>query len=288
MEIPTDPVVTGQPGQAAPEVTKAEPTWEAPKTEDLLTRVAEFAKNNEAQATKEVKVEGGFDFNELENIQDPTAKEVALKAYKSMQSHFTKGYQDISALRKEMEQARESNNTWTPERVQKLVEDPTFVQAAQQVASQPMSQEEYSALSDTEKAKIKAMESELNVLKQQTISANKVQQDTALKQKYPNYNPNAVDTLTADLLQGKLQATREHLWKVQSYEQAVEAAYKMGREDERGGNIERVNSMSVPGTTTNTVVGKPPIERADNESTKSFAQRVFRNSFGNLANRQGR
>jgi hypothetical protein len=287
METPTEPAVQGQPKEPEPTVTKPEPTWEAPKTDDLLTRVSEFAKNNEEQATQEVEVKGEFDFKEIEAIQDPTAKEIAMKAYKSMQSHFTKGYQDISALRKEMEQARESGNTWTPERVQKLVEDPTFVQAAQQVASQPaMSQEEYSALSDAEKAKIKGMESELQALKQQTLNANKQQQDAALQQKYPNYNPQAIDTLTAELLEGKRQATREDLYKVHSFEKSIQNAYEMGMKDAREGNVERINSMSTPATTTIATESNTPLERGENETNKAYAKRSFKNSLGRILGKQ--
>lgn len=274
---------TGQPTkeEATPEVNKEQPKL---NDDDLMKRVAEFATTNNPENQPSPEVEGKFDFNDIETIQDPIARETALKAYKSFQSDFTKKYQDLSALRKELEQAREVNNTWTPERVEALTKDPTFIQAAQQVGSQlnDVSQDDYSALSDVEKQEITRMKQELNMLKQQTLNSNKAQQDEVLRSKYPNYNPQAIDTLTAELLEGKRQATREDLWKVHNYKAAVNNAYKLGLQDKQQGVSEQINSMSMTGGANTVTTSNAPLQREEGESNRAYAKRSFKQSAGKV------
>jgi hypothetical protein len=218
-----------------PEVTTPEPS--------LLQRVSSF-KPEETKAPEENKPDT-FNPNDIESIEDPQAKEYAQKAYKSLEKGYQKKFQDLAALRKEVEAMKQDSNTWTPERVNKLLNDPTFVQSAQQIAGLSQeAQDDYSALSEQERKEIASLKQELNMLKQNSTQAEIRAQDEHLKSTYANYDSSAVDTLTADLLAGKVQAGRGDLWKVIDYENAVQRAYELGRQDNRGGLEEKVNSSS--------------------------------------------
>jgi hypothetical protein len=103
-------------------------------------------------------------------------------------------------------------------------------------------------------------------------------QDETLKTRYANYNPEAVDIITSDLLTGKVRATREDLWKVYDYEPAVKRAYELGRQDGQTEKQEKVNSISAEGMSTmqpNKEVPKP----GEKESTHSYFGRIV---MGNL------
>jgi hypothetical protein len=200
-----------------------------------------------------------------------------------MQSGFGKKFQEVAELRKTLEARAAENANWSPERVQSLLNDPNFVKAAQQVAGTSsnnnqsqsgLSDEEWSALTDKEKTQLTAMQTKINALESINLQTFKLQQDETLKTRYANYDPRAVDLLTADLIQGKVQATREHLHKVLDYEQAVERAYKLGLTDGKTGKQERMNASSYQGSSAINSSERPNPEKG--ESNLGFFQRVAR------------
>lgn len=227
------------------------------KEEDIITRASKFIETTKVNAPTEPV---DFDSKELERviegIQDPVAKEMLIKKSKSLESGFGKKFQELAELRKKLENISAQSQQWTPERVQSLLQDPMFVQAAQAVASSQASQhgmteEEYSQLTDGEKAqlaKLPQLEQELSVLKNERFVAQKNEQDARLKEKYHNYDPKVIDTLTSDLIAGKITATREDLWKVRDYDDAVQRAYKMGLADRENQNKERLEAVSHSGS----------------------------------------
>lgn len=266
----------GQATQSQAPVTPSEkaPVTEpikAPQTDNLIQRVSQF-REEEAPKTKVVG-EGNFDPKDIEKIEDPKAREFAEKAYKSFESGFQKKFQEIASIRKQLEA---KNEPWTTERVQSLLNDPSFVKSAQEVAGfQQGSQasDDYSNLSDAEKAQIKEVREQMNILMRQNAEMAKRQQDESLTKKYPNYNPSAIDEITADLLSGKVQATREDLFKVVDYEGAIQRAYKLGMQDASNANKEKMNLASVEGF--NVSSGENAPKKTDGEHTANYFKRIL-------------
>ena len=219
-----------------------------PPEEDLVSRASKV----KLEAMKPLD-EDRFDVKDIEKITDPVAKKYAETAYKSFQRGFNQKFQEIAELRKSLEAQKEQSTTWTPDRVKQLTEDPKFVEAAKVVmASQAptgsgLTDAEYSALSASEKQQLNSMQSELQQLRLQSIQQGLKQQDEHISKKYANYDAKAVDIITNELLTGKVQATREDLWKVYDYENAVKRAYELGRTDAVPGIAERTSASAYDG-----------------------------------------
>jgi hypothetical protein len=219
----------------------------APVAPDLVTRAAGFKKVEQPVS------EETFDYKDIEKIQDPNAKALVEKAYKSMQRGFTPKLQEAAEMKRKIEELEKrvgDTSNWTPQRIEQALSDPNFVSAAQtfmqtqKPSGASMTEEAWSNLTDAEKAKFQQMEQELSTLKQHNFESARRQQDESLKTKYANYEPVIVDQLMNDLVSGKMQATREHLWRVLDYEDAVQRAYEMGKSDARSGTNDSINSMS--------------------------------------------
>lgn len=258
-----------------------QPQVEAPKPE-LVTRVSQFKP---PESGKEPQVsQPDFDYKEIEQIQDPKAREYAEKAYKSFQRGFNQKFQEIAEIRKTYENKINESSNWSPEKIQSLLNNPEFVKSAQEVAKSQApesfggSQEDWSNLSEQEKVRFNDMKQRISYLEQQSLQSRKAQEDEHLKTKYANYHPEAIDILTAELLQGKVQATREHLWKVHDYDNGVKRAYELGREDERNAKQEKVSSGSVSGGVA--TPNKEVLPQEKDESNSDYFKRLF---FKNVA-----
>ena len=251
--------------------------------EDLVTRASKVKLENVTVPVEEPK----FDLNDIEKISDPVAKEQALRAYKSFQRGFNEKYQEIANIRKELETMKQQTNSWTPDRIKQVINNPDFIQASQAVLQEQnppnsgMNDTEWSSLTASEKKQWQAMQSELTSLKQaqaqQQILSNFKTQDETLKPRYANYDPNAVDVITNELLTGKRQATREDLWKSLDYDNAVKRAYELGKQD-GGSNInDKVNASAYDGLST----GKPATDipvAEKNEGVTSYFRRLVENN----------
>lgn len=236
--------------------------------DDLMSKVTSFIETKSPEPVDPVQ----FDSSKINDIKTPEeARKFAENAYKSLESGYTKKFQELANLRKSMEEAIGHNKQWTPEKVKGLLEDPAFVQAANQIAGQGTS-DETSLLSDAEKAKINALENELRSLKEQSLRVTKDQEDQLLSTRYKNYDPKAVDTLTADLIAGKVQAKREHLYKVLYHDDNVKNAYQLGLKDGQAGNLERKQSISVDGVTQTRNDEGPKMN--EGETPKNFWKRI--------------
>ena len=279
-----EPVQTQQPEpvvdpQAEP---KAEPS--------LLDRVDKFIDTNKEQVTDDKRdADGKVDFNyaELEKIEDPKAREWAKQAHRSFQTAFNEKFQELADLRKGFESKSGQPAHWTADKVQELLKDPTFVQSAQLVAGanqnpsgSGLTDEEWSALNDKEKAQLATMQNKITALESASMKALSASQDAELRRKYNNYSPQAVDGLLSDLMSQKVQATREHLHKVLDYDAMeqrwkakCEASYKLGRKDASDGVEEKVNSVSMTGV--NARPANIPV-KAEGENSLSFFQRISR------------
>ena len=239
--------------------------------EELITRVSQVKVEEKKEPTAPKEPE--FDFKEIEALKqkDPEAGAWAERAYKSLQKGFNDKFQEIAELRKKLESQTNQKvpDTWTIERLQQEINKPDFIAAASQVISSQPKEDEFMTESEKqEKQKIANLERELNLIKQQSFSVQKRSEDEQMKSKYANYNPQALDILTSDMLAGKVQATREHLWKVMDYEDAVQRAYELGKQDRQLENKEKITSMSAEGITAQAPEGVLPKE--EGESSKNW------------------
>ena len=262
------------------EIKRTQDGVQIDKKEDLITKEPE--KKEEDLITKVSKVEipqepkkEDFNVTDIDKIEDPKAREYAEKAYKSFQRGFNQKFQDLATLRKEYEAKLNEPSNWTTEKVQELLKNEDFVKAAQQVAGVEK-KEDYSALSEAERETLAKVQNQMNSLVNQNAQLLKQQQDETLKSKYANYDSQAVDILTNDLLKGKVQATREHLHKVLDYDDAVRRAYMLGKQDRKLETEEKATSLSPEGVTA--VSNKEIPEPEKGESSRSFFKRLALNN----------
>ena len=111
------------------------------QAEDLLSRVTKFeqeaspANKSEEQIDKEVYNDAEFR-KKIEAIQDPELKEHLVQLRKSGVRGVNEKLSEIAEIRKELQSVKEGimPKGWSPERVKQLINDPEFLQAAQQVA----------------------------------------------------------------------------------------------------------------------------------------------------------
>lgn len=282
-------ISTGKPS-AEPEdttVTKVEPvvTKEpepAVKEPDLITRVSQVKAEPVEPVEEDTKVPDvtapDFNINDIDKIQDPAAKEYALKAYKSFQRGFNVKFQEIADLRKSLEKQQEDGSVWTPERVQGLLSNPEFVKSAQTVTANQApttfggTQEDWSGLSETDQANFKKQEDRITLLEKQNLQTQRVQQDEQLKTKYNNYDSSQMDIITNDVLEGKTQITREHIWKAYDYEPAIQRAYQLGKEDRKLDLTDKVNASTIEGGAVTSGKDVPVINKG--ESNQNYFERI--------------
>ena len=252
-----DPVVQD------PQATQ-DPKVEIPK-EDLITRVSQVKPEEKGVAPLD------------QEVQNLATKEDVVAWAKKKESEWSSGYgkkfQDLAEERKSWEAKRAEGETWTKERVQSLLNDPSFVSAAQSITPQA---DDGSILSDTEKKRISDAESIANQALQQNAQLLMRQQDENNKAKYANYDSGAIDIITSDMLNKRYNATREDIWKVVDYNDAVKRAYALGLRDKNETNVEKINSMSTPGKV---VVGDESVPNIEEKETS-------KNYFLRLANRR--
>lgn len=264
--------------QTTPEI-KTEVTQPKPEV-DLVTRVSQV-KPVETQEKKEGDTEGKFNINdldaEIEKVTDPAIKEQMVGLKKSLLKGENQKYQEIANLRKQYETRLAEVSNWTPERLKQELNKPDFVQAAQTVLQSGnqtgLSDEQYSALSETEKTELTQLKQKINLLEQSNWQSVKTQQDAMLQTKYANYNPKIVDDITTNLMQNKIQATREDLWKVIDYELAVKRAYELGKQDKIIENTEKISGMTV--VEGRNITTPTSVERQKGETIQSFMRRSY-------------
>lgn len=243
--------------------------------EDIITRASKFIEANQPKETQH----DGVDFNSqefnkiLDGITDPVIKEQFIKKSKSLETGFNKKFMELASIRKEYESRLNQEQQWTPEKVQSLLQRSDFIEAAKAIVpSTPpegMTAEEYSMLSETEKQDLASVKQELGFLKNERMQTLKKEEDSRLMSRYSNYNPEAVDQLLNDMMNGKVQATREALWKVLDYEPMAKRVYAMAMADKQSQNQERVNASVVP-SGASVVPNSDLPKQGTNQSSKQY------------------
>ena len=271
-------------GQEKQEVQKQETTEVQQTTgqekvvpkEDLISRVSKVKVDVKKETTQETNSFGltKEDYDKVQN--DPTLS----KFYKSMQSDYIRKTQETAELRKQAEEKIKQSSNWTPERLAQEINKPDFIQAAQQVyavqnpPNSGLTNEEYSALTEKEKAQLKQANQRINALEMQNWQMQQRQQDEQLKTKYANYAPDIVDTTINHLVRGEVKANREYVWKAIDYEDAVQRAYELGKQDRQLETKEKQQSTSIEGfnATPQGEVLKPIAGESNRDYFKRIAQ----------------
>lgn len=257
--------------QAPPQPVAQPQAVEPPKTEDLVSRVSKV----KVEAPKPVESNPfGLTKEDYDKVQsEPTLS----KFYKSMQSDYIRKTQEVAEEKKKLAQP----STWTAERLQQEMNKADFIQAAQQLTAvnnppnSGLTDTEYSALTDKEKAQLSGMQQQLQQMQLQNWQMQQKQQDEQLKVKYANYAPDIVDTTIHKLVKGEVKADREVVWKALDYEDAVQRAYQLGKQDRQLDTTEKTQAMSIEGfnTTPQNDVPKPEQGESNTAYFKRLAQR---------------
>ena len=275
--VANEKIITPAPvQQAVPPVSQAP----VPIQEDLIKRASQVKL---AEQPAKPPAESDNPFGLSRETWDEVQKNPTLKKYyDSMQDGFRKKTTEVSNEKYHLQKELEKLNNWTPERIQQLLNDPKFVNAAQSIIGQQPNGEYES----DEAKRIKQLENEINSIKGNSFQTLKLQQDEQMKGRYANYNPEAIDIITNDMLTGKVQATREHLWKVLDYDEAVKRAYELGKTDGQGNTKEKISAMSVGDGTSMAVPGEK-LEPLQGESDRSYLSRLFQKN-SNLQRQAGK
>ena len=280
--VEVKPEVT-QPVEAVKEV----PVVETPK-EDLISRVSKVKIDVNKPQTEQN--EFGLTKEDYEKVTtDPTLS----KYYKSMQSVMVKRTQEAADLRKKADETMKQASTWTEERLRRELNNPDFVKVAQVVAQQQnpsnsgLTDQEYSALTDKEKAQLQLANQRIANLEMQNWQMLQKQQDETLKSKYANYNSDYIDTTVNQLVRGEVKADREVVWKALDYDDAVRRAYELGKQDRQMEVKEKTNSMSLSSGFQATPLSEvPPIEKWEND--RAYFKRLGERRLAESIQRQNR
>jgi len=277
-----------QPQVKSQEATQEEktPVSQQPKPDDLLTRVTKFveketpANKTEEQIDTEIYNDAEFR-KKIDSIQDPQLKEYLTKLRKSGVSGVNTKLQEIAEIRKELQAVKQGLEPkgWSQERVQKLLSDPEFLQVAQQMTSQETEDEYIPNSVKVKLAEVDNIKAELNAWKQAKIQQDFESQHLQLSQKYGNYDKNRIDEIRKDLLEGKVQATNEHLYKAFYHDENLSKAYKLGLEDGRSGVKEKEQLSAFDGGKQ---VPNQDIKPNQGESSKQFWKRIVDNKLASL------
>lgn len=240
-----------------------------PSAQEILSRVG-VAQNGPAQEPTQDSALAELKNIKLDDIKDPVARQLVEKRLKDMESGVNKKFEEIARLRKDLESQKSESNSWTPEKLDRVLKDPSFAQLVQarfqtaQANQAPAgfdgTNEEWSALTPEEKQQFAQLNQKVAAQEQFMIGLLRSQEDEKLKTSYPDYDPKVVDQIQNDLLSGRLQATREHLWKVANFESAVQRAYQLGREDRKTNVNEKLNASNNLPQHNVTVSGDVPEE----------------------------
>jgi hypothetical protein len=279
------------------EQTAVETPVQAP-IEDLVTRASKVvvpAQPEKGESAPQDAIK--LDQAAIDRIADPALKQAVIETHKSMQADYTRKTQDLASKRKEAE-ALKAQVEQDKYNIPNLLNDPKWVQVASEyqktIKPQPttssngdLTEEDFSYLPPEQQKsylKMKQLEQGVQSLVSLAQSERMKNEDMTLKNRYANYEPQTVDRIYSDMMTGKLQATREHLWKVADYESAVNRAYQLGLQDRKLQTADKVAGSSQPTgvnvTPTNDAPAKLP-----NEGGIEYFKRLAVHNYNKLKGR---
>jgi hypothetical protein len=267
----------------------------APKAEDLIKRMGTTGSQNNPNTDTPPSLDPsdlGYDPRKIEEIKDPQARQLVEELKKSLERGYNNKFMKLANEKKEVENLRtqleaQTNQPWTPERVQQLLRDPNFAQAASAVqqsappADWSGSQEEWSTLTPNEKRQFSELR---NAVSQQQMQLNRMlisSEEQKIKDKYPDYDPQNVEKWYKDAAEGRIPEgqIRELIHKALNFEKYVEGGYKFGLEDRNVMLREKAGAMSPNHVNTQTVTDVP--KRAEGESSRSLFAKLAKMRLAN-------
>jgi hypothetical protein len=220
----------------------------------------------------------------IDSVEDPEFKSQLMELRKSALSGMNDKFREIADIRKDLQAMKDNGQSvpanWTPERIQSLLNDPQFVQAAQQITGEtPSNGDPLEYADDGVKNVVNDMKKEIATLKagqnqaiQAQTNAARQAQHTELSSRYANYVPQEIDTITSDMIEGRLQATNEHLYWAMKGPDNAKNAYEMGLRDGRAGKEENQAPTSIDGI--NTSLSNEVETKKEKESNLNFFMRL--------------
>ena len=280
---PKKPVQPESQQQTTPQ--QAEPKKQT--ADDILKRMAAEQKPSPIEPAQPQQEFNSDDLRaEINKIQDPNLKKAYEDVYSKMERGLNKKFMEISDLRKDYERRIQESNTWTPERLEATLRDPNFVALAQaKIQTQQQTQapsnwdgseEEWSQLTSSEQQRFMNLEQKVNSQQQFMTQMLRAQRDAQIKERYPEYDPKAIDQLYSDIQTGKMDDTNllELMHKAISFERAVENAYRYGLQDRNGNVQEKINASSISSGAPNAAIHDPALERKEGEKPQSWFSRL--------------
>lgn len=264
-----------------------------PKADDLIRRMGRAETSNTETITASSDTEPssvGYSQAEIDSIKDPYLKAQIQEKVKLLEKGYNQKYMKLANERKEVEALKQhleqqTNQPWTPERVQALMRDPAFVQSAQSLqASQPPvgyegSSEEWSALSPNEKKQFAALNQAVQAQQFQLNRMLITSEEAKIKEKFPDYDSSKVEKFYADAAAGRVPEgyIRELIHKALNFEPYLERTYKFALQDRNATLSEKRQGSLTQGITTQTAQETPA--RKEGESSRTLFSRLARGAF---------
>ena len=277
-----------------------------PAQEDIVSRVSQVT-TQEPTTTDATQVKPDGKLSELEAkvneafikpeefaaIKDPVARQFIQRKESEMLSGLNKKFQEVAELRKSLEAEREQLSQTKPEEqlaskydittregLMEALEDPQFSNLVQQLAQEQTPQnwegtnEQWSMLSDTEKAEFKSLKDTVNRLTNALSKQELEKVDSSIKAKYEDYDSSKVNEFENLLKSGKVSETdrREAIYKILNYENAIKRAYEIAKEERTGNITAKVNATSLDGLPSNQNSSEPLPEKGDKSSSQFFVE----------------
>ncbi len=272
-----------------PKVEQPDQTQESSQTQqpdDLLSRVTKFVETENPENKSDVDIDKEL-FNDVElrqtidSIEDENLKTQFVSLRKSLMRGANDKFQEIAELRKDIQSLKQQDDgKWTPEKIQKIMNDPDFVSAAQQVTGTATEDDEY--VPESVKNKLK----ELDVIKEQLgqwqNTLSKSQSDQAhqtLSEKYGNYNRGKIDEISKNLLEQKVMPSYDDIYKVINHDDNVKRAYEMGLKDRNQSIGEKIEANSFDGGSQTQNLDIKPEEK---ETNKQFWSRIAQKNLASM------
>jgi hypothetical protein len=249
-----------------------------PSMEDILSKVT---------AKKEVKTpqDAGGTFKDFDDITDPAIRQKMIDREKQRQADYTRKTQEVAREREEVNQQLKDMQSWDESKIQRyLLNNPSFMQAAQRLSQQPqnpagsgLTDEQFSALTQTEKNQLFEMNRQIGELRQQNFVSAISQKDSHLQTKYGDYDSIKVNEGIQSLAKINPIDIREHVYKAIYHDDHVRAAYEEGKKYRDNLNQQRTQAV----TTTNGVNMMPASDTPKKEKGENDI-----NYFSRLAQRR--
>lgn len=290
------PVATAPqtPNQEAPKIVEMPKLTPTPSSAELFKRIAESSTKKDATSsdTTTAQQEAPKVSVSLDDVKDPAARQILEKKLQEANLGISKTFGELGVekqkyvkeaetLRRQLESA--TNQPWTPQRVQELLNRQDFVQAAQtlQATVAPNgwqgSQEDWSNLNQQEKAQFQNVVQETSLLRQQMGQMLQSQVDSQLKTKYPDYNPQEVDDFMRRAQANQLtpEEIREAVHLAKNAHRYIQQAYEFAMQDKTINLNEKLNgTTSIGSTGLNITPSSTTPERKPGERSGTHFSRV--------------